>query len=233
MNLIYLPRYVKDRYFWKRSGGKIDRTFIMLNDYSDAAGTTKGHYFHQDLLIAGLIYGDSPSRHIDVGSRIDGFVAHVASFREIEVVDIRPAPEIGHKNIKFQMADLMLETNLGKTDSLSCLHALEHFGLGRYGDPLDLFGHEKGIHNLLELLDHDGTLYLSVPIGRSDAVHFNAHRVFHPESLLKIPEIMEQTSLLRFDYVDDEGDLHLEKIPSDAVGKVEYGCGIYTFKKII
>jgi len=27
---------------------------------------------------------------VDIGSRVDGFVAHVASFREIEVFDIRP-----------------------------------------------------------------------------------------------------------------------------------------------
>jgi hypothetical protein len=33
----------------------------------------------------------------------------------------------------------------GYCDSLSCLHALEHFGLGRYGDPIDPRGHEKGI----------------------------------------------------------------------------------------
>jgi len=27
---------------------------------------------------------------VDIGSRVDGFVAHVASFREIEVFDVRP-----------------------------------------------------------------------------------------------------------------------------------------------
>ena len=37
-----------------------------------------------------MIYAARPEKHVDVGSRVDGFVAHVASFREIEVFDVRP-----------------------------------------------------------------------------------------------------------------------------------------------
>lgn len=207
--------------------------FMVLSDYSDDAGTAKGHYFHQDLLVAGFIHKDNPNRHVDIGSRVDGFVAHVATFREIEVVDIRNLNSSIHKNIKFKRADFMSSNNLGKTDSLSCLHALEHFGLGRYSDPIDVKGHEKGLTNLVNLLENDGKLYLSFPIGDSDEVHFNAHRVFHPKSVLKFNSIKNQTNLIRFDYVDDFGELHLKKSPDDAVGKVKYGCGIYTFKKLI
>jgi len=63
-----------------------------LLDKNESGGTTSGHYFHQDLLIARKIFQRNPLRHIDVGSRIDGFVAHVAVFRTIEVLDIRPVP---------------------------------------------------------------------------------------------------------------------------------------------
>jgi hypothetical protein len=63
-----------------------------------------GHYFHQELLIARGVYERNPVRHTDVGSRIDGFVAHVASFRRIEIVNLRPFP---HKitNIEFIQLD--------------------------------------------------------------------------------------------------------------------------------
>ena len=37
--------------------------------------------------------------------------------------------------------------------------------------------------------------------------------------------------LTRFDYVDDQGNLHLNTSVDNAVGKNQYGCGIYTFKK--
>ena len=36
----------------------------------------------------GEIFGENPPRHIDIGSRVDGFVAHVAAFRKIEAVGV-------------------------------------------------------------------------------------------------------------------------------------------------
>ena len=37
-------------------------------------------YFHQDFVVARKIFERNPRLHIDVGSRVDGFVAHVATF---------------------------------------------------------------------------------------------------------------------------------------------------------
>ncbi|MBV5330073.1 MAG: DUF268 domain-containing protein, partial [Chlorobium sp.] len=47
-------------------------------------------------------------------------------------------------------------------DSLSCLHALEHFGLGRYGDPIDPHGYADGLRNMVKILRQGGLFYLSV-----------------------------------------------------------------------
>ena len=232
--IIYLkhyPKFKKQKQEWLNKGGVINKNFMILSDYSANAGVTKGHYFHQDLLVASFIFENKPKRHIDVGSRIDGFVSAVASFREIEIIDIRSIPKSEHKNIKFIQADLMNPITIGQADSLSCLHAIEHFGLGRYNDPIDIEGHKKGIDNLVELTKPDGTLYISFPIGIKDEVSFNAHRVFHPESILKFKCIYEKMKLTRFDYVDDQGNLHLNTSVDSAVGKNKYGCGIYTFKK--
>ena len=38
------------------------------------------------------------------------------------------------------------------SDSISCLHAIEHFGLGRYGDPVDVLGHVKALDNIRKAL---------------------------------------------------------------------------------
>lgn len=232
INLKYILKYLKSEKEWIKQGGKINKRFIVLRDFEANAGSSKGEYFHQDLLVANLIYKDNPKRHLDVGSRIDGFVSHVASFRKIEVVDIRPLENSAHNNIKFIQADLMNPINTKKTDSLSCLHAIEHFGLGRYKDPIDIYGHIKGINNLISLLKKDGTFYISFPIGLKDEVYFNAHRIFHPMSILNYPDVKKYLILSRFDYVDKKGDLHLdiqlEKICRDD----SISCGIYTFKKI-
>ena len=230
--LRFFPRFLRERKEWINQGGEITRNWMILSDYADSAGTAKGHYFHQDLLVARLIHEHNPSRHVDIASRIDGFVAHVASFRVIEVVDVRPLEKSEHQNIKFVQADLMNPQDLGKTDSLSCLHAIEHFGLGRYTDPIDVDGHNKGITNLVDLVSQGGRLYISFPIGRSEEIHFNAHRVFKAESILKHPSIEAFMQLIQFDYVDDRGHLHAGVSVEEVDEELRFGCGIYTFMRI-
>jgi hypothetical protein len=228
----HYPMFRRQRKEWLAKGGKIKFNHMILSDYSDSAGSARGHYFHQDLLVAGFIFEDKPNRHINIGSRVDGFVGHVASFREIEVIDIRPLRDSEHTNIRFNQADLMVPQEIGETDSLSCLHTIEHFGLGRYTDPIDVDGHVKGINNLVNLVKIGGRLYISFPIGKQDEVHFNAHRVFHPKSILALESIADNMNLVRFDYVDDNGDLHLNTSVDSAVGKTKHGCGIYTFVRL-
>jgi hypothetical protein len=212
------------------------RIYPILNDRFSESGSAGGHYFHQDLLVARRIFLNNPKKHVDVGSRIDGFVAHVASFRPIEVLDIRPPVSNTIPNVTFKQADLMApldETLDNYCDSLSCLHALEHFGLGRYGDPVQYDGYLLGLHNLTTLLKTGGTLYLSVPIG-SQRIEFNAHRVFSVSYLL---ECFQGTYRIeQFSYVDDRGNLH-ENIPiteTDAKNNFHciHGCGIFEMKKL-
>jgi len=85
-----LPLYVRD-YFRFRSGytGRLELV-PCLHDWDEEGGTTKNEYFWQDLLVARKIFEAKPEKHVDIGSRVDGFVAHVASFREIEAFDVRP-----------------------------------------------------------------------------------------------------------------------------------------------
>lgn len=222
-------RYVLDREAFRAQGGQIREEQPMLHDFVAPAGSANGHYFHQDLLVATKLHQANPERHVDVGSRIDGFVAHVASFREIEVFDIRPLSPSVHPRIKFVQGDVMAADALPRDycDSLSCLHALEHFGLGRYGDPIDPEGHRKGFASLEKMLRAGGTLYLSVPIGARGTC-FNAHRVFHPTDVPSWGG--ERFKLVDYAYVDDVGDLKLGVDPA-ATPALNYGCGIYTLLK--
>ena len=207
--------------------------YPCLDDRKSSAGTAKGHYFHQDLLVARRIFAHAPRLHVDVGSRVDGFVAHVASYREIEIFDVRPLAST-IPNVGFRQVDMMatLDPALsGYCDSVSCLHALEHFGLGRYGDPVDFEGHLKGVDNLKRVLAPGGKLYLSVPIG-PQRIEFNAHRVFAVATLL---DLVSDMRVEAFSYVDDRGDLH-ENAALDAAAVAanfgcRYGCGILELTK--
>lgn len=225
--------FLKDVIIYRRKNGVIDRWFPILDDYSESAGSTKGHYFHQDLLVASFVFNENPVRHIDVGSRIDGFVAHVASFRKIEIIDVRDLPSTGHKNISFIKGDLV--DNIGvwrnSTDSLSCLHVLEHIGLGRYGDRIDPQGHYVALNNLFEMLKPDGILYLGVPIASKSLTYFNAHRVFSPKDIISMLPPKYDIEIVRFDYIDDDGNIIFDCNVDDIPEGLCYGCGIFSFRK--
>lgn len=187
-----LPRYLLDLFrFRSLHTGRI-RLLPCLHDWYEEGGATKTEYFWQDLIVARMIFEAKPEKHVDIGSRVDGFVAHVASFREIEVFDVRSI-STAVPGVVFRQADLMPLASLpigavgGYCDSLSCLHAIEHFGLGRYGDPINPQGYERGITNMAHLLRPGGTFYLSTPIGE-ERVEFNAHWVFDPRSIVRCAE---------------------------------------------
>ena len=233
-----LPPYLKDwlqfrknytagQFLWKP----------CLHDRYDEGGTTQSEYFWQDLLVARWIFDDRPQKHVDVGSRVDGFVAHVASFREIEVFDVRPiTTQI--PGVVFHQADLMQPSDLlsaprdGYCDSISCLHAIEHFGLGRYGDPIDPKGYERGIANMSHLLKHSGKFYLSTPIG-VERVEFNAHRVFDPQTIIDCAELngMQLKQLM----VMSEKGVVREVQPTEEtlreLAQRTYNLGIFVFLK--
>jgi SAM-dependent methyltransferase len=211
----------------------IGNRFPILHERTDEGGTMKGHYFHQDLYVARLIYEAKPQRHLDIGSRTDGFVAHVATYREIEIIDIRPIKS-KVRNIVFRQADLMQlpQDLVGYCDSVSSLHAIEHFGLGRYGDPINYFGYLEALNNIYLILKPGGTFYFSVPIG-TQRIEFNAHRVFSVKYLVDL--FGEKYQLEAFSYVNDQGDFVENALMNDqninSNFGCEYGCGIFTLRK--
>ncbi|MGN6692764.1 MAG: DUF268 domain-containing protein [Aquihabitans sp.] len=199
----------------------------VLADRGEEAGTAGDQYFQQDLHVAKLVLAAAPNRHVDVGSRIDGFIAHLLLFREVEVVDVRPLTST-IDGLTFVQGDGSTMEGFadGSIPSLSSLHAVEHFGLGRYGDPLDPRGSAKALAAFERVLAPGGRLYLSVPVGRR-RIEFNAHRVFHPMDPV---ELLPGLTLERFDGIDDAGRFRSDVAPGDLAAN-EYGLGIYTFAR--
>ena len=233
-NLRGVPSFVADLQAFKHANTQPELWPIgdlspCLKDRFEQSGAASGHYFHQDLLVARRVHARRPRTHVDIGSRIDGFVAHVAAFRAIEVFDIR-ALTARIPNVTFRQCDITATLPLdllNSCDSLSCLHALEHFGLGRYGDPIDPDGHRVALANLARIVRPDGWFYLSVPIG-PQRIEFNAHRVFALAHLLELVEPFFEVRAVS--YVDDGGDLHEDVDLDDSQTRdsfgCRYGCGI-------
>jgi SAM-dependent methyltransferase len=205
---------------------KLRNIHPCLEDKYDNAGSTTGDYFHQDLWVARKVFAANPLEHWDIGSRVDGFITHLLTFRSVNVIDIRPL-ESNISGLVFHQGDI---TNLSFLDnsigSLSCLHTMEHIGLGRYGDPIDPSGCFKGMKELQRVLAPGGRLYFSVPIGQ-ERVEFNAHRVFNP---LTIIESFSALNLINFVAVNGTGDL-VEPTQLENFINVKYACGIFVFQK--
>ncbi len=235
-----LPAFIKNYFSFRKSYKQSNKEFVFgkfypqLADRYDKSGVATGHYFHQDMFVAQRINLNKPQKHVDVGSRIDGFVAHLACFREVEVFDIRKL-ESKVRNIIFRQMDFTANNfNLiNYCDSVSCLHAIEHFGLGRYGDKIDYYGYLKGLDNIYRLLKPNGKFYFSTPIGKQ-RIEFDAHRVFSVGYLIQL--FKDKYSIDSFSYVDDNGDMY----PSQTLTPEQiennfncnYGCGIFEMTKL-
>jgi SAM-dependent methyltransferase len=202
-----------------------DASPCLADRYQDA-GSVRGHYFQQDLWAAKLIHRANPPEHWDIGSRIDGFIAHLLVFREVHVIDIRGlSSEV--EGLLFHRGDLTaLDIPTASISSLSCLHAMEHVGLGRYGDPIDPEGCFQGMRELARVLAPKGKLYFSVPIGR-ERVEFNAHRIFSPDTIV---QHLSSLKLLHFAAIDDEDRL---RDPADwkDFRTANLACGLFVFTK--
>lgn len=231
-----LPSYLMSLMLFRKFKDKtwpLSLSYPCLDDRFQQAGIAGGHYFWQDLHVASKIYQSGAVVHHDIGSRIDGFIAHISIFTQVVVYDVRPLLS-SIPNVNFVQMDLTeaLNADFKRVKSLSCLHALEHFGLGRYGDPVGSSLWKVALSNIYSMLDVDGILYFSVPIG-TQRIEFNAHRVFDPMTVIDYLNTLE---LIDFSYVDDAGIINnigvdMIKIISLSTN-LKYGCGIFTFKKL-
>lgn len=225
--------YVRDWRTYNRKLGRSSRFRARLSDmlpylmdrYQDA-GVARGHYFHQDLWVAKEIFHKNPAEHWDIGSRIDGFIAHLLVYRDVHVVDIRKL-DCNVPGLTFHRGDLTaLDIRANSIPSLSCLHAMEHVGLGRYGDKVDPDGCFQGMKELARILAPGGRLYFSVPIGRERA-EFNAHRIFDPESVL---ECFPSLTLVHFAAINDLGEL-VDPANWRDYRTANLACGLFVFSK--
>jgi hypothetical protein len=226
------PRYISEYNAYKKASShnfplKLSNIMPVLSDYKESAGTIKGHYVHQDLWAAQKIYKNAPVRHVDIGSRIDGFITSLMVFRDVEVVDIRPLTS-PYQNLKFLCDDATLMRNFkdGELESVSCLHAMEHFGLGRYGDPVDANAYKTFAQSLSRTIRPKGKLYISVPIGEQ-RLQFNAHRIFAPETII---DLFENFDLVSFSAVNDDGDF-IENTSPASFTNSKFSCGLFEFTK--
>ena len=166
-----------------------------------------------------------PVVHLDISSSIPFFVQLSAMIPIIQL-EYRP-PKLNLPSctrISGNILNLPLPDEA--VNSLSCLHVVEHIGLGRYGDPVDANGSWRALSELERVVAPHGDLYLSVPVG-TPAIYFNAGYVFRATDIVVF---LSKLELLEFSYVDDNGHYIEHKKPEDTDTMVN-ALGLYHFRK--
>lgn len=192
-----------------------------------------GAYFWQDLWAARHLYKDKPREHYDIGSRIDGFIGHISCFIEkIVLIDVRPLekkiPNVTYKCMDATRLEKFPDASI---DSISSLCALEHFGLGRYGDTVNPEGCFEAFAAIQRVLKPGGKAYIAVPIGK-EHLEFNAHRIFYAQTIIAC---FSEMKLLEFstvhdseDYIEYNVDVHKYDQEEDNKGM---RFGLFAFEK--
>ncbi|MBQ2885475.1 MAG: DUF268 domain-containing protein [Alphaproteobacteria bacterium] len=215
-----------------RENFKIQRQYlwpIMYDKYAMAG--TMSNYFWQDLWAAKLIYKSGIKKHFDIGSRIDGFIAHLLAMDiEVSIIDIREFPgEVENLHTIVDDATSLKQVEDNSIESMSALCSLEHFGLGRYGDPIDPESCFKCFAEIQKKIKKSGHLYIALPIGK-EKVEFNAHRVFYATTVI---ECFNELTLKEFSCAANEKieyNVDLQKYDEDNHNG-EYRYGLFHFVK--
>lgn len=234
---VYIQRYAnflrEFQEFRRQSRNRSDLQVVWHDRYpclNDNTGNTgfDRHYVFHTAWAARIIWQNRPQKHVDVSSSLY-FSSILSASLPIEFYDYRPA-SLGLDNLRSERADLLrLPFEDGSIQSLSCMHVVEHIGLGRYGDALDSHGDLRAIAELKRVVAPMGDLLLVVPVGRP-RVMFNAHRIYSYEQILSY---FSELVLKEFALIPDDeatGGL-MRHANSDLVKDQVYACGCFWFQK--
>jgi SAM-dependent methyltransferase len=232
MQLLFFPLiagdYLRFRSLLKTAAqGRFDPTiaasFPCVFDATKATAFDR-HYVYHTAWAARVLRQIAPPHHVDVSSSLY-FSSIVSAFIPVHFYDYRP-PALSLSDHTSSHADLLaLPFADGSIGSLSCMHTLEHVGLGRYGDPLDPDGDLKAAAELQRVVAAGGHLLLVVPVGRP-VLRFNAMRVYaYDQVIAMFPKLSLREFSLIHEYEED-GGITANAAPSMADAE-DYGCGCF------
>ena len=186
------------------------------------------HYVYHTAWAARKVKEIDAKEHVDISSSLY-FSSIVSAFKPVQFYDFRPANLnlSGFASSSTNLLKLHFETS--SIQSLSCMHTVEHVGLGRYGDDIDPDGDIQAVQELQRITAEEGNLLFVVPIGKP-RIQFNAHRIYSYQMVLDMfPEMI----LKEFSLIPDNALQHgmIHNATQAQANAQTYGCGCFWFVK--
>ena len=186
------------------------------------------HYIYHPAWAARILAQTRPAYHADFSSSLT-FCSIVSAFLPVRFYDYRPA-DLRLSNLEMQSCDLTkLPFETGSLPSVSCMHVIEHIGLGRYGDPIDPQGDSKAMHELGRVVAPGGSLLIVTPVG-VPVIRFNAHRIYSMDMILReFPGFDLKLFTLIPNAPEDGGPI--DQATPERVAQERFGCGCFWLVK--
>ena len=227
----YLAFFRSYRLFSLKNDGRFELLWKLrrpcLYDATSFTGFDR-HYVYHTAWAARKLEQIKPKVHFDFGSSIF-FSSIVSAHIPIRFFDYRPA-KIHLSGLTCEHANLnQLEFGDASVESISCMHVIEHIGLGRYGDEINPLSDYDAAKQLQRVLAPGGSLLVVVPVGKPK-IEFNAHRIYSYKQVLSM---FDGLKLIEFALIQELGNEGLLTKDADKdVPYENYGCGCFWFKKV-
>lgn len=171
---------------FQRDLAKVTREspYRVIEAFRDEAGSHPETYRNwEQAFAAKMISRKAPKSILDIGSNRHFVNGLLAAFK-VTTLDVRTRSKLFPNETllvgdakKFDLPD-------NSFDLVLSLSAIEHFGLGRYGDELDLQADTLAVKEMIRVLRPGGWLVFTTEIHRAKTViRFNADRIYSREHI--------------------------------------------------
>lgn len=177
---------------------------ISQNFCYDLGSHPESYIDYECMFAARHLAARNPTSILDIGSYRHFSIGLLASYK-VTILDIRKRePCLDNETVLTGDAK-QLDIPSNSFDAIVSLCALEHFGLGRYGDEFDLVADKKAFNEMVRVLKPGGILVFTTTITRAaPSIAFNAHRIYDYEMIRSLCERLDLGEETFFSHEDGQ-----------------------------